>query len=173
MVDCSGDGACLIQINTHAYSSNSGFICNHNCKSIKCPNYIVCGEACLEWKLHFRGGYCIECTINEYGTLQKTLDNVACPICFESKQGIVQPRCNHTLCVECFKECYHGKINLEDGPAFPFPEIQTEYEEDPLNNKWRYFLPLIDIYESAIQIYESNEEIRRFNLARCPICRAR
>lgn len=114
---------------------------------IKCKNYEVCASVLPEWWFDCKGHYiCTNCDImfgtwghgeNTHigkGTLE-IRDNLECPICLEIKRSISQPRCEHTLCISCFKRCYFGDDNSEGEPEFPYPEIFDEYQDDPLDRK--------------------------------------
>jgi hypothetical protein len=62
-------------------------------------------------------------------------NNMVCPVCNEEKTYISQLYCNHSLCVECFKDCYgynyreKYEMNVER-PIFPYSkDIELEYED--------------------------------------------
>lgn len=57
------------------------------------------------------------------GVLEPSDDHLECPICLEYKIGISQPRCNHKVCVDCFKRCHYGDKNVEEEPSFPYQDI--------------------------------------------------
>ena len=152
---------------------------------IKCKNYIICNSLLPKWWFNSKGNYlCGNCNMmfgtwksEEYEQFGKGIleisSNLKCPICLEIKDAISQPRCNHSLCISCFKRCYYGDENLEDEPIFPYPEIENEYYNDINNIKWENY-PLIKMYNE--EWYKWND-VKRENyeqeeyLRRCPICR--
>ena len=82
---------------------------------IKCKNYELCKSVLPKWWYDCKGKYlCINCDMM-FGTwgsqtgkgILEINDNLECPICLEVKRGISQPRCEHTLCIDCFKKCYY------------------------------------------------------------------
>ena len=119
-------------------------------KYIKCNNYEICGEmfpkGLIEW-----GGWnmgihkhylCSECYSmfgnghSEYhsreGVLKFCDTNRECPICLEVKPSIFQPKCEDTLCIDCFNRCYYG-----DRPTFPYPDDDVDnLEYHNLDPKW-------------------------------------
>ena len=153
---------------------------------IKCKNYIVCECILPKWWFDCKGSYlCTNCDIM-FGTWKKVdgkqhlgkgilelSNNLECPICLEVKECISQPRCDHSLCVSCFKRCYYGDENRENEPIFPYPDIEDEYYDDIENIKWENY-PLIELYneewnkwdDSRNEKYEQEEYLRK-----CPVCR--
>ena len=139
----------------------------------KCKNSELCeyeGEpSCLDgyWSIP---GLCMNCVV----LFRKELifkNGVECPVCYETKRGVMQPKCEHSICLDCFKSCYYGKY---EDPVFPYSsDVQKEY------NGFTYGVPasFLDMYP-LIEEYE-NESDRRFNKqmemirvnSRCPICR--
>jgi len=150
---------------------------------IKCKNYELCEEVLPKWWFECKGNYlCTDCNMS-FGTwgeshtgkgILKISDNLECPICLENKRSILQPNCEHTLCLDCFKRCYYGDNDLENEPEFPYPDIENEYDEDQENPKWKTNYPLIKIWneewnkwdDKRIQKYENEK-----NLKKCPLCR--
>ena len=148
---------------------------------IMCNNYELCDTLLPEWWFECKGDYlCTNChmmfgtwgdSFTGKGTLQ-FLDQVDCPVCFEQKRGVSQPRCDHFICIDCFKRCYYGD---EDGePAFPYPEIEDEYYMDEDNPKWDNEYPLIRVYNDKWTSWE-NRKVEKYvnetNLRICPLCR--
>ena len=92
----------------------------------------------------------------------------------EIKVCISQPRCNHSLCITCFKRCYYGDEMTDEEPIFPYPDIEDEYYDDTENIKWVNDYPLIQLYDEEYnrweyekqKKYESEEYLRI-----CSICR--
>ena len=153
---------------------------------IKCKNYIICETVLPKWWYECKGCYlCSNCHMM-FGTWKsenyqyigkdflEVSSNLECPICLEVKECISQPRCNHSLCICCFKRCYYGDENNEGEPIFPYPDIEDEYYNDTKNMKWINNYPLIELYneewnkwnDAKQEKYEQEE-----NLQKCPICR--
>lgn len=153
---------------------------------IKCKNFELCKAVLPQWWFDCKGNYlCTNCDMF-FGTwgsgenlhigkgILEISDNIECPICLEVKKCISQPRCNHSLCISCFKRCYFGDKDTEGEPEFPYPDIEDEYFDDPENIKWTNDYPLIEIYNEKC----SNWEVERWekydnesNLRICPLCR--
>ena len=145
---------------------------------IKCKNYVICEAVLPLWWFDCKEKYlCSNCDIM-FGDLGKT-DGVLqmsgileCPICLENKECISQPRCKHSLCIDCFKRCHYGE-NPDDEPVFPYPDIEDEYYDDSQNAKWANY-PLIEIYNTAHNKWD-DERIEKYekeeNLRVCPLCR--
>ena len=143
---------------------------------IDCANHEVCG------------GYqdprcgkvcCYNCLImfdhsrNGKGELN-IRDNIECPICLDTKRGITYPRCDHYVCIECFKYCMYGPERIGE-PEFPYPDIEDEYDEDPENPKWKDEYPLIEKYNMDWDEWDDKYEedyANNENLRNCPLCRA-
>lgn len=150
---------------------------------IKCKNFELCESVLPMWWFECKGNYlCSNCEMN-FGTwgdthvgkgILETKDQIECPLCFECKKGISQPRCEHFVCIDCFKRCHYGDNDRRGEPIFPYPEIAEEYdgEYDEIITETKY--PLIRPYHEewnnwndVLQLkYESEEYLRV-----CPICR--
>lgn len=173
---CSGNGMCLSRIKrTGIYINNN--LCKHKCIPINCPNHIVC---CRNYPLHYKqtyGDLCLTCDMF-FGEWQggkgvlPIIENAECPVCLETVICVSQPKCDHYLCIECFRRCYYGK-RLER-PAFPHPCIEEEYLEDIENIKWIINYPSIYYYEQKFKLILAKEEemfSEESNLRLCPLCR--
>ena len=154
---------------------------------IKCKNYILCESILPKWWFECKGHYlCSECHMmfGTWGSGENAhtgkghleiSNNLECPICLEIKTCIMQPRCEHIVCIDCFKRCYYGE-KLEGEPLFPYPEIEDEYydDDDHTNSKWDNDYPLIKIYneehnkwdDKNREKYDKEEYLRN-----CPLCR--
>ena len=150
-----------------------------DCAIAKCPNYLICNQEVPLWCLRIHSGLCMNCEI-AYGTWQggkgilNIIDSIECPICLETTQGVTQPKCDHTLCIKCFKRCHYGDDDLTNMPLFPYPELEDEYDSDSENPKWLDY-PEIQIYNEQWNKWDDSREIKRFNenyLSKCPICRS-
>ena len=170
-------------------NNNIGYDCQYTEEDgggIKCKNFIVCEAVLPKWWFDCKGCYlCTNCHMM-FGTwgsgkhkhigkgILEMSNNLECPICLEFNDCISQPRCNHSLCISCFKQCYYGNENNERKPIFPYPDIEDEYIDDTENITWVNDYPLIKIYneeldkwdEENIEKYENEE-----NLRKCPLCR--
>ena len=151
---------------------------------IKCKNYEVCDTVLPKWWFDCKGCYlCINCDMM-FGTWEscekkyvgkgilEITDNAECPICLEHKRCISQPKCNHNVCIDCFKRCYYGDESGE--PVFPYPEIEDEYYEDRENSKWKNEYRLIQLYDEEWNKWDDERTYRYANeeyLRACPICR--
>ena len=104
----------------------------------------------------------------------KISNNLECPICLEIKECISQPRCNHSLCISCFKRCYYGDENNEGEPIFPYPDIEDEYYDGTKDINWDNDYPLIKLYNEEWNKWD-DEKTEKYkneeNLRICPLCR--
>jgi hypothetical protein len=168
------------------YEQNSDNILydnNYKEDRIKCKNYELCNELLSkswwdEMGSHFGNFICVQCHMffGTWGSGGKgalpIIDDNECPICFEVQKGIVQPNCEHALCINCFKHCYYGELSPE--PLFPYPNIQDEYYNDIDDNnnvqKWNDDYPLIKIYHIEWNKWNDSIIIDN-NLSRCSLCR--
>ncbi|MFK5969594.1 MAG: hypothetical protein QM487_05670 [Candidatus Marithrix sp.] len=160
------------------YNDNDG-------TSFKCKNFDVCGGVLPSWWYNCKGLYICtncDCMFGTWSSGDKKYtgkgelifsDLSECPICLKISKSVSQPRCDHTVCLSCFKRCYYGQEIKQ--PPFPYSEdIQLRYEdphtefdinEYPLIKEWDSELDRLDDL-SAIQF--KNEEYLR----KCPICRS-
>ena len=155
---------------------------------IKCKNYIICKDILPKWWFDCKCSYlCTNCHMM-FGTWERASgtnkhvgkgilemsNNLECPICLEIKECISHPRCNHSLCISCFKRCYYGDKNREGEPIFPYPDIEDEYYDDVENIKWENDYPLIKIYNEEWNKWDDEKCLKyenEENLRICPICR--
>ena len=143
-------------------------------EGIKCKNHVVCEIVLPKWWFGCKGCYlCTNCDVMMFGIL-KMSNNLECPICLEIKECISQPRCSHSVCVSCFKQCYYRDENIEGQPIFPYPDIEDEYDDDPENIKWANDYPLIKIYNEEWNQWDDEKTEKYVNeeyLRKCPLCR--
>ena len=135
---------------------------------IKCKNYEFCYGTVFV--APFKNNYlCDDCN-SRYEKKLEIKENVDCPICLETKKCVLQPRCSHVTCVDCFKLCYYSHEIVK--PVFPYSTIKDEYDEDKKNPKWKDY-PLIKIYRAKMKKYigEKNEKNKKTFLKKCPLCR--
>jgi hypothetical protein len=151
---------------------------------IKCKNHIVCRSVLPLWWFECKGCYlCTECDML-FGTwtsgdeehtgkgILTTKDELECSICLEVKKCISQPRCEHFVCIDCFRRCYYGNNSTEGMPVFPYPDMKDEYYDDMNNKKWENF-PLIESYSEELNKWQDEkdtEDAREENLSKCPLC---
>ena len=111
---------------------------------------------------------------NPEGVLQFSDTLLECPVCLELKNGVAHPRCDHFVCIDCFKRCYYGDPDESGNPTFPYPEVEAEYYDTQDAAKWNDLYPLIAVFEYRNNLwdtfkalkYESEEYLRV-----CPLCR--
>jgi hypothetical protein len=132
--------------NNTGYNENNEF-------GIKCKNYELCEDTLPDWWFDCKNSYlCTNCHIL-FGTWgDRTgrgelifVDDIICSICLKCKRSVSQPKCDHYACIECFKRCYYGEEM--EYPQFPYPDIESEYDDDPMNPKWVIHYPLIAKYD--------------------------
>ena len=167
------------------YEEKNKYIDEFGQECIKCKNHELCGGDLSEFCFYIRGKeyLCINCHMmfGTWGTqtgkgILDISDNIECPICLEVKRSISQPKCDHTLCIECFKRCYYGDDDTENEPKFPYPDIEDEYfdDDDQENPKWENDYPLIKIYNAEWNKWNDKREekhVNESNLRVCPLCR--
>lgn len=177
---CSGDGTCLRQGDTlTSYEKDKEMICHYNCQAIRCPNYDVCQAMDPQCILDCHHGLCTHCDIF-FGTWQggkgilPIINSAECPICLETTRCISLPKCNHSICIDCFKRCFYGENEEDLSPKFPYgPEIENEYDQDPNAEKWKTD-PLIIRYNFLFNIYDYYKDMKwksEEHLRHCPLCR--
>ena len=154
---------------------------------IKCENYLVCDTLLPKWWLECKGNWlCTNCDMM-FGTwtsngkkykgkgILPIVKQSECPVCLETKKSVTQPRCNHTICIDCFKRMYYGESDEENPPPkFPYPNFEDDYFDDTDNPKWMKDYPLISIWvkkwnkwdDAKIKKYENEKYLRK-----CPMCR--
>ena len=153
---------------------DSGEITIKDVKGIKCQNYIICKCVLPEYWFECKGCYlCTNCDMM-FGKSLKISNNLECPVCLEIKECILQSICNHSVCIDCFKQCYYGDEMHDEEPIFPYPNIQHEYDDDQENIKWNNDYPLIKIYNEKFNKWYDNK-IKKYknkiNFKNCPLCR--
>jgi len=162
--------------------NNVGYDAQYPDGGIKCKNYLICGSVLPEWWFYCKSSYlCTICHIMfgtwSHGTgkgILEIIDKIECPICLESRKGISQPRCEHSVCITCFKRCYFGDESNEGEPIFPYSGIEDEYQDEPQNPKWDNDYPLIKIYNEEHDKWEDEKNEKYENeahLRKCPLCR--
>jgi len=167
---CSGNDECILSYNP----MKKIYICIYDCKFIKCTNYELCHtdftknnkkEICINCDITF--GMWVGCS----GVLEFK-DNESCCICLEdNKRSIKLLKCNHYLCIECFKTNYYGLKPKEFDVPFPLDDEDyvkfmfdpCEYQNNRLIQEW------LNQYEDW-----NNEQFDRQEKSIqgvCPLCR--
>jgi hypothetical protein len=150
---------------------------------IKCKNYELCDSVLPLWWWDCKNMYlCTDCHMR-FGTwghginshtgkgILPILDNVDCPICLDHTKCVTYPRCDHYVCIECFKRCWFGDNSGQ--PPFPYPEMEEEYYDDQDNQKWKEY-PLLKVYDIDCDSWELNRTKkyeREQYLRNCTVCR--
>jgi len=170
---CNGDGFCLTQTgNGYTYIKRDGISCDHNCQPVKCPNFLVCEVYYPQHILWCHKGTCVNCAIS-FGRLE-FLENTECPICFETKLGVKTNKCEHSICVDCFKKCHMPSYWNVGEPQFPYDsDVEDRYEDNPYDVRWQLY-PLIQEYNEAFRVWDEHRQKRydsEENLRKCPLCR--
>lgn len=175
MAQCDGSGLCL----------TTKLVCEFGCTRRECPNFFICGNEEPQFILDFNRGVCTECSTHVGRSLEngspsnpvlQTKEDHECPVCFQTAQGIKNPRCNHYLCIKCLKAIYWYDDSL-DGliprPEFPHVGQEDEFYEypdlfvnDQLVNEWKQRIGSWN--EERVWYVVHNKRY----LKHCPICRA-
>ena len=163
-----------------------------------CPNLVIgvcAGDGLSDtsaiplYILDCHGGLCGNCDII-YGKWQggkgklEAVAETECPVCLETKPGVVWPKCSHPTCATCFRRCWFGDEAMIEAkrestePSFPYDsETEDEYYDNPKETKW--------VGDEAIAKYGRDsatwiewwekwlEEQRPASGAACPLCRAK
>lgn len=159
--------------------------CSNSEDGIKCKNYEICNDILPNWWYECKGYYlCTNCHMmfgswghgfnKHYGKgILEFKDNIECPICLQVQRCVSQARCNHVVCINCFKRCHYGDKSGE--PQFPYDiDIEDEYENDTDNPKWDIEYPLIKIFNENYNKWDDNRMTTYDNekhLRLCPVCR--
>ena len=155
---------------------------------IKCKNYEVCERILPKCWFEYKNNYLCSTCHMMFGTwtehtgkkhigkgILPIFDNIECCICLEIKKNITQPRCDHLLCITCFRRCYYGDDSSENEPKFPYPDIEEEYYDNQQNSKWINNYPLIKKYNDDWDNWDDERQYKRNieakYLAKCPLCR--
>lgn len=156
--------------------ANSIYDYSDESNGIKCKNYEICKGILPEWWFECKDCYyCSNCDMMCLNDL-KFGDNIECPICLETQRCVTQPKCDHFICIDCFKRCYHGEDDKTE-PKFPFPEIEDEYFDDfenDTNPKWSQYQFDISVWNEQCEEWDYQQMIKYENeehLHHCCICR--
>jgi len=94
------------------------------------------------------------------------MNTIECPVCFESKNGIELPNCNHIICIDCCKSIYFGyNTNNNDNQRpkhykeqIDEPEFPYNVNDDIENDEGRQKLDEYMEWESNNFNYENSTE---------------
>ena len=101
------------------------------------------------------------------------VDDFECPVCLEIKKALEMPRCNHKVCLDCYKIIYFGKSQYEQPciyrdcnlPEWTY-EVQMDEEgeiiENEKENEHHDFLAekINYSYEEDVRKYDELIELR-------------
>jgi hypothetical protein len=172
---CDGNGECLMQPDFGEYREdckNPDVSCAHNCVPKKCPNLAVCGSIVPEWLLLCKRGKCVQCDMSFGKVLTFSTEDEECPICLDTKPSVQLLNCGHMVCVDCFKRCWNGPVEPPQ-PPFPYPELEDEFDEDPMSHPLNFDPRVIRWYRDmdAWEERRSAEYEREKSNRQCPLCR--
>ncbi len=138
---------------------------------IPCINALVCnGKFPKEWVDYNACTLCTDCECRFGRTLNVT-SKEECPICLDERLGVQLPKCEHSICIPCFRRCYYGEEGGE--PPFPYPELEEEYKQTSHHKKWSNYI-LIQIYQEEYKAWNDHsvdKYMSEGHLRRCPLCR--
>ena len=101
---------------------NKGYCEINEINGIKCKNYKLCKAILPYWWYECKGNYlCTNCHML-FGTWGTNIgkgelefeDILECPICLEKRICVSYPRCNHKICISCFKKCMYFNEDRSD-----------------------------------------------------------
>lgn len=130
-----------------------------------CDNFKVCGSTLPIWWFDYKLKHiCTLCDIR-FNSPSKSLrfkENIECPICYETCEGVSYPSCEHYVCLTCFKRAW-----------FPPSSQHTRYKyADEVDWMRRPLLENQMEYTILIDDFDFNEEnTYEGYLKKCPICR--
>jgi hypothetical protein len=149
----------------------------------KCINDILCKtESPIETTIDNKA-LCLECDMF-YGKYNggpgklNIKESTSCCFCFKKQQKCIkQTKCDHYLCITCFKKIYNlteNKFTIKI-VNFPYPEVEEEYNNDPYNEKWNCVdYQLIQQFNDNLNDRCDKEEyyysVCRQYLKKCPEC---
>lgn len=179
--------SCDTMVRDEEYESKNTVYTEGGYRDIKCKNYELCKET-FDYRMVGSSCGIPGCKNYEYlcdscyyrygkwnggkGELRR-FDGLGCPVCLETKRCIEQPHCDHTLCIQCFKNCYDGIFHE---PTFPYSEeVDNQCDEYggidcyPPDFIERY--PLLVEYEAEYgRRLDAQEAMAELN-GKCPLCR--
>jgi hypothetical protein len=168
--NCQGEGVCLEQTGIYPIYLRSK-PCQYNCKPVKCPNFIVCGQVAPLQVMWCHGSRCNYCN-QKYGKdLIFKRGKEECTICLEEKDlWIKMPNCDHYFCLLCFRRL-HG-YHLDS--FWPFDSEGNVNFDEAKVIKDKAELPSLSKYDKDDGCDEEDEEIIFDpSYKKCPLCRRR
>lgn len=161
--------------------------CPHQCKPVKCPNYILCDSVHPQWVADCNFGSCANCAIMSVHVVE--MGELECPICIDTVLCIKQRNCDHHICLTCWKRCDYeihfdsslhrchcGDPDEVNEPEFPYSaETEDAYYDREMNDHTWSEDELIIAYNNAWNEWDEARGRKRDNeenLRLCPICRS-
>ncbi len=137
---------------------------------LKCKNAIVCNSFLPAWWYEPDGNYLCRMCILDRGKVLPVHNNGLCLACAKVTTTVEQSKCEHALCVDCFRAIYYA-WDMSDEPQFPYSaEVETQYVADRENPKWRLEYPLIQKWSNDLKEWDFNKKERALCLRTCPVC---
>lgn len=151
----------------------------------KCANYNICRGTSPDW---WHKEICVGCDLY-FGSWKKgkcilTRKNSECPICLEEKECVEQPKCEHYICITCFRKIYLGEIDEDEveqkigkEPEHPYEEILNEnnldYDDLLKDSRFDIDKSLIEQWEIESDVYFRSKEMlsEQYCTCTCPLCR--
>ena len=174
---------CDTMVRDEEYESNNTVYTEEGYRDIKCKNYEMC-KGMFDYRMVGSSYGIPGCKNYEYlcdscyyrygkwnggkGELRR-FDGLTCPVCLEINRCIEQPHCDHTICIQCFKNCYDG---IFKEPTFPYTDdIKEQYEESEDPDSFREKYPLLIEYEEEYNRQLDAQEVMAELNGKCPLCR--
>ena len=166
------NGECLLQMGTCTYYRKIS--CPYDCKPIKCPNYLLCGQAWPQMYLWCHSNRCIYCNQTFGCDLIFIEKDQECCICFNEKSTFIRWGCIHELCVDCFRLNHGWTEDFLQGPDDSRLKVHTEedflrYEQECDTYDLEHPREII-LDENGWEV-ESPPVVRGEWIGKCPLCR--
>jgi hypothetical protein len=172
---CEGDGSCIEKVDEHledwdvndraeftyfTFDNNENwfrkFACEHNCMPIKCPNFLICGNADQKYEFGYHNGRCLDCDIGYGKNFIFKEQTEECHICLEEKNiQVYFTGCDvHTCCLNCFKRvkkcslCRSEPLGLEWQYGIKRTQSGQLYHEDDNGDPEHYYKEIHRGYKS-------------------------
>ena len=170
ILECNGKGNCLSKSKGDEWKFHNKVICKHGCQLIKCPNYLICHQVAPEWMLNCNSGRCMDSKICFKRTFTFQ-ENILCVACKETKKiGSNQPKCEHFLCISCFRASYCEENVFLPFPDFPYnKEIEELYNNTKDDPKWQKDKEML-IWTENVEFWYANHRAI-IPLRYCPVCK--
>ena len=176
---------CDTMVRDDEYEAGHTVYTEEGYRDIKCKNYEIC-EGTFDYRLVGSSFGIPGCKNYEYlcrscymsfGKWKGSKghlpihDAVECPVCLETKRGTEQPKCEHVICIQCFRDCYYGIFKEPEFPYSADVERQCEEYDDEYPMEFIEKYPLLIEYDAEyLRRLRAQEDMSRTN-SRCPVCR--